>query len=137
MKFLKDIKTKLRETKTLNEVELESFNNVLHLLSMDSLYNVEFAKQPNKEIDLEVIAFLKYKFSLDGQSDGNKENKKGSKKDPVQMVQASEFLKTSSISAHKTKMDIVAMFEKGESQLMFFGNNVELLTIIIFFFRSG
>lgn len=108
MKFLKEIKKKLQTTKALSDTELESFNNVLQVISMDSLYNVEFSKQPPKDVDLQVLSYLKYKFTTDGEDRA----KKRDKKEPMQLLSASEFLKSSGIMAQKTKQDIVSMFDK-------------------------
>lgn len=115
MKFLKDIKSKLQNTKciqffsiylffsAINDTELESFSSVLQILGQDSLYNMELTNH-SVSLDQEVMSLMKDKFAP---KDPSKRTGK-----PVAFLQASEFLKNSNINLMKTREDIVGMFDK-------------------------
>mmetsp|Transcript_6344 Transcript_6344/g.9240 ORF Transcript_6344/g.9240 Transcript_6344/m.9240 type:complete len:717 (-) Transcript_6344:32-2182(-) len=123
-KFLEKLKKKLIQANSISETEHESLVAVINSLKADTIYQYELNNSQEKKIDLEVIAWLKSKFSVkEVKNDAhtprstasytNSEEGSTSKKSFTSAVD--RFVKNydiKQINRTKTRQDIIAMFEK-------------------------
>lgn len=131
-KFLEKLKKKLIQANVISETEHESLVAVINSLKSDTIYQYELNNSQEKKIDMEVMAWLKSRFSVKDSSafggptasvqevstrgehstySSKSENESQSKKSFASAVD--RFVKDiRHINRTKTRQDIVAMFEK-------------------------
>lgn len=112
LKFLQDLQSQLNTRGALSKTEQVSFQGVMELLAQDNVYTFDFEKKASKEVDREVLTWLKVRFGV------NKEREESSTNTPTQGTNTlhlrggADFLETSKISASKTRNAIMTMFNK-------------------------
>eukprot|EP00818_Percolomonas_sp_WS_P011098 CAMPEP_0117435914 /NCGR_PEP_ID=MMETSP0759-20121206/733_1 /TAXON_ID=63605 /ORGANISM="Percolomonas cosmopolitus, Strain WS" /LENGTH=780 /DNA_ID=CAMNT_0005227489 /DNA_START=522 /DNA_END=2864 /DNA_ORIENTATION=+ len=116
MNLLRDMQSKLIEQNALTETEKMAFSSVVELLSQDSMYSTEFNQNAQREVDKEIITWLKMRFGVDNaQPDSTKDSPSAGQqlKNTLNLRNAADFLQSSNqINRSTTRQSIMSMFNK-------------------------
>lgn len=113
VQLLKDMQSKLNENSALSESEKVAFNSVIELLSHDNMYSFEYNQQAQKEVDKEIITWLKLRFGADSQQETDRTDVNPNSKKNLSLKDATDFLQsTNQINRSTTKQSIMRMFNK-------------------------
>mmetsp|Transcript_5414 Transcript_5414/g.7977 ORF Transcript_5414/g.7977 Transcript_5414/m.7977 type:complete len:753 (-) Transcript_5414:698-2956(-) len=109
LKFLQDLQGQLTSRGALSKTEQISFQSVMELLTQDNVYSFDFKKKAQKEVDLEVLTWLKVRFGV------NKDITTTEASTPTHQLNlrgGDDFLSSSNIGASSTRNAILTMFNK-------------------------
>lgn len=93
----------------LSDKDIESLNIVINSLSYDRLYKGEVSATA-KDLDMQVMQWLKRKFSLNDNQSLTAHNKQ-----PIRTMNSADFqsnMNSSTIERQKVREDILSMFDK-------------------------
>jgi hypothetical protein len=106
LKFLKEIKNKLAVNNAITESEQKSFSQVVDILMNEEQWDIQFSNSIVNEVDMEVIRYLKAKFTMPSTQVRAKKDTEA-----VSLITASEW-NSENIVQSKTRQDILEMFDR-------------------------
>lgn len=110
LKFLKNLKRKLISSQAISEKEQDSFNCLMNTISFDNLYKLEISSKLSNEIDPEVVAWIKNKFSMDSEEETLRGKRLQS--DIINITEFKKSMHNSKINKAKLKQDIMSVFDR-------------------------